>query len=836
MSFVVLADLLDGVDPEILGALPAPQRRGLAVALHREEPSAATSDSFAVAAGFRAVVRELSARAAVLIAVDDAQWVDDASAIALAYVARRLTDTRTLIIVSKRSDVPVAIERDVKDAELSRLTVGPLSFGATSRMLSDRLGPVLPRRLARTIYEASHGNPLFALELGRLLAEARARDESVELQLPELAEDAFAQRVRNLAAPVRRVLLAVSLSAGLGRPELARLAGEEAVDAALAVDVIAVDRFGVRPAHPQLAVSAQHDSTPLVRAQLHADLAEVVQDQTLRARHMAMAAEAPDSTVADEVVTAAARAIDMGAVHDGEQLATHAVRLTPPDDPQWPDRVLLLARYRLLAGYHAELTALLERHLADLPPGRYRALAHLLLAEVSDGAAADAHLESAIEQAPNDAEITAAVLTRRANWLLIARVEHIGRAVQWAEQAWSSTRETGTPSRARAATVYAWSRVLQGRRIDELTSAVPVPDGTIGLHEVVDRPRAVGHAFRGELAMADAVLAGTYRRALDRGDFTLTAACDVQRAEFALRAGRVAEVSDILANLDESDPGVALYVTRLRAVQAAVEGRPRDAVRLASDVLRRIRTLPDRVWDELEATRALGVAAIFSRDLTSAARHLQRVWEHTVEEGIDDPGAFPVAADLVQALVGTELRESAVAVTERLGRLAQEQDHPWGLATWRRCSAMIAMSAGYVDTAAESLAGAARDYAQLGLCFDEARTLLYLGSQQRRGRKRGLARTTLTDAVEAFETLGCPGWTDSARAELARISGRPPAPSHHLTASERSVVELAIGGLSNKEIANQLFVGTSTVEAHLSSAYRKLGVRSRSQLTQALDH
>jgi DNA-binding NarL/FixJ family response regulator len=143
-------------------------------------------------------------------------------------------------------------------------------------------------------------------------------------------------------------------------------------------------------------------------------------------------------------------------------------------------------------------------------------------------------------------------------------------------------------------------------------------------------------------------------------------------------------------------------------------------------------------------------------------------------------------------------------------------------------------SPGYDELAAEALTQAADGYAAAGLRFDQARTLLVLGRWQRRLRKWGAARRTLEAAVAAFDAMGSPGWADQARSELARVGARRPKPSGQLTHSEQRVAELAATGLSNKEIAQALFVTVNTVEAHLSHAYAKLGVRSRGQLTARL--
>ena len=115
-----------------------------------------------------------------------------------------------------------------------------------------------------------------------------------------------------------------------------------------------------------------------------------------------------------------------------------------------------------------------------------------------------------------------------------------------------------------------------------------------------------------------------------------------------------------------------------------------------------------------------------------------------------------------------------------------------------------------------------------------ARALLVLGRAQRRAKKRAAARESLAAARAGFEQLGCPGWAQAAAAELDRIAGRRATPAGELTPGERRVAELVAAGLSNKQVAEQLYVSVYTVEAHLSQAYAKLGIASRTQLAAAL--
>jgi DNA-binding NarL/FixJ family response regulator len=211
------------------------------------------------------------------------------------------------------------------------------------------------------------------------------------------------------------------------------------------------------------------------------------------------------------------------------------------------------------------------------------------------------------------------------------------------------------------------------------------------------------------------------------------------------------------------------------------------------------------------------------------------VWQYAEEQGVEDPGAFPVAPELVEALVEAGEPAEAAMVSARLGELSRLHAHPWGIASAKRCDSMIRLSSGKPgDQAATQMAAAAADFGRLGLPFDQARTLLALGRALRRAKRWGSARQALQEAMAAFERLGSQGWAAEARSELARVGARRPGPAGELTPAERRVAELAAVGHSNNEIARTLHVTVSTVEAQLSRAYAKLGVRSRSQLAGRL--
>jgi DNA-binding CsgD family transcriptional regulator len=272
---------------------------------------------------------------------------------------------------------------------------------------------------------------------------------------------------------------------------------------------------------------------------------------------------------------------------------------------------------------------------------------------------------------------------------------------------------------------------------------------------------------------------------------------------------------------------------RCRALLAAGVGDAGEARRWGRNAVARAETTGSR-WDWLEAQRARGMAALVSREPGRAAEILRPVWEHVEREDLD-PGVFPAAPELVEALADLGELDAATRVAERLHAMAERHEHPWALAAAQRCRAVVALAApGYDADAAQGLADAAGACADLGLAFDHARTLLALGRAQRRVKQWGVARQSLEDAAAAFDVLGSAGWAENARTDLARVGGRPPRASGELTATEREIVDLAVDGLANKEIARALHLAVHTVEVHLSRIYRKLGVTSRGQLAARL--
>jgi DNA-binding CsgD family transcriptional regulator len=839
LAFAALIDLLDTVDADDLSALPAPQRRALEVALLRAEPKGAPPEPRAISLGFRNALRVLAKDGPVLIGVDDVQWLDPPSLEAVAFAVRRVEGDIGLLLAQR----PGRLSRFERALELwrpQRLEIGPLSLGAVRRLLSERLGLSLPRQLLRRLMDSTLGNPLFALELGRLLAEHGLPAIGEELPVPDTIEDLLGTRVGQLPQPLRRVLLVVALSAGLGTAELAALTDPAAIDEAVNAGLLVLegDRV-VRAAHPLLAAAAKKRSRVAERRELHHQLAQVTSDGELRAKHLALAAERPNAELASAVAAAGASASARGAREEAVELAEHALRLTPADAEARTERLLALAQYLDAAGQLRRVTTLLVPEVEQLPAGPARARAYFLLAsDASHASEFEGHLDRAYRESESDPQLRASILATKSAGVAVGLVERISDAEAWALDAVSLGRALPDGSVDPAALeALAWTRILTGRGVDDLDEpSSGLPDASVEVFHSVARVAGIQHAFRGEVDEARDVLARLLALADERGEGWSYYALRLQLCELELRAGRWQSAEELLEEWEPSpDEGIqsASSYARCRALLEAGRGFSDRADRLAAEAITLTEKLGIR-WDRLEGLRARGIAASLAHEPARALESLRSVWDHMAREGVEEPGAFPVAPELVEALVELGELGEARAVTDRLQELSQQQNHPWGLATTKRCDGVVGLASGFDEQAVEALEQAAADYETLGLRFDRARSLLVLGRAQRRHRKWAAARRSLERAAAAFDALGSPGWAVEAHSELARVGARRSQPTGELTPTERRVVELAADGLSNKEIAGALFVSVHTVEAHLTHAYAKLGIRSRTQLARRL--
>jgi DNA-binding CsgD family transcriptional regulator len=719
------------------------------------------------------------------------------------------------------------------------LTVGPLSFGATCKIIHDRLGIALHRATARRLHATSGGNPLFGLELARALADRGLPIRSDEpLPLPESIDALLVERIAGLEPKLRTTLLAVAVSPGARVPELVQVVGDDALEAAVGAGLVVADGEHVRCAHPLLGEAARIRTRSSERRGLHARLAAAVQDDQRRALHLAQSASGADREVAAEVAAAAERAADRGAMTVAVELGERALALTPAGDPARDERLLDAAELNLRAGRLSRVGGLLEPALEDLAEGSPRARAMVLLAGAvaSTPADSEALLTRALLQEPGRTRLRAQILIQRAVDLAVADVQQLARADAFATEALEIAREVRSFADQHAALgTLMWVRALRGQRLDELVAArSEIPEQPGWIYRSVDRIALVAMMWRGEIAAGRRGLAELLRLADERGESESYFALRVHLCELELRAGGWDAVEALLDEweTDRGEPqGHSAALLRCRALLRTGRGDVESALATARESIK----VADEMWTQwhrLEALRALGVAQLLAGDPAGAAASLGEVWRHARAEGLENPGPFPVAPDLVQALVASGSVAQAADVADVLGAAAETQDHPWGRAAAARAHGWVSLGRGDPERACSSFAEAAERFEALELLFDAARARGELGTALRRARRKREARESLERAVRALEELGSPGWARPVQEELRSLGGRQRTAASELTATERRVADLVAQGKTNKEVAASLVVTVSAVEAHLTRIYGKLGVRSRAELAR----
>jgi hypothetical protein len=427
------------------------------------------------------------------------------------------------------------------------------------------------------------------------------------------------------------------------------------------------------------------------------------------------------------------------------------------------------------AGEVERLTELLLPELPSLSPGEERVRAYLHLVEwaLKSGGDYDGYLELALADCSSDPRLRAHVLPAMTQVAGGYRVGRIPEAETWASEALSGARLAGVDVERVALDALAWARSLRGLPIDDLCERFRVT-AEAGPLFAASPERAAGQrlAWRGEVERARAVHTRLRSHADEQGQAVVYALVSLHLCELELRRGEWEAAGRLLAEMVESaDAGLVGIVAmhRCRALLAAGRGLPSEAQHWAQRAIADAQETGFR-WDLLEALRARGMAALLAREPGEAVVSLRAIWGHTEREGVEEPGALPVAPDLVEGLAELGELDEARVVSARLRELAEREEHPWALATAKRCDGMIGFAHEETRDAAVLLEGAAGDYGGLGLRFDRARTLLVLGRGQRRRRKWAASRAALEQAVAAYQ-------------EWARSAGpRRLGPSSHASA------------------------------------------------------
>jgi DNA-binding CsgD family transcriptional regulator len=848
-SDIPFAALLDLFMPllDLLDRIPEAQADALRGALAIGPPSPA--DRFAVPAAVLSVLAAAAEDGPVLVVVDDVHWLDEASLEALLFAARRLAAEGVVVLLGARTGEGF----DPKASGLPQLRVGGLELDTARELLESRLGSV-PASVSGKLLATAQGNPLALVEIPTALTPAQLTGrEELPSPLPPGAsvEQAFERQIESLAPQTRAALVLLSsmqtgrvdvLYEAMERQGLARETLEQAVDAGL----VRFDGPRVEFRHPLLRAAVYHGAPAPERRAAHETLADVAPDGRRRAWHLAIAAVAPDEAIAAALEEAGADARTRGGSAAAASAYARAAELSVDDESR--------ARRQLEASRDLSITGGFERALALLEEAGSLTRDPLLQADVRRargnvemrrGAPLIAYelLEAEARRLePTDPQ-------RAATTLIEASVAHMMTGDMTglegsARRARDMVAGGVDPGLEAVATVIIGEALLAQGKTKEGDALL---DATVPLFLEGDIlgtvPEIIGMAGHSSIWIerwdrAEAVLARLVEAARQASAVGLLIYPLAARSHLDFRLGRwQAALSDAAESVELArETGqiglLAHSLTALARVESGL-GRSADAQAHGREALELTRALGS------DAIRVYALASLAFDDLIagrveSVIELLDEAQQVADRIGMDEPALVQWAPDHVEALARAGETARAEQALARFARMADDTQRSWGLAAAARCRGILARPAEFVEHFEAALGHHERD----GQPFERARTQLAFAERLRRVRQRAEARPHLLAALETFERLGAKPWVERARAEL-EATGGPSGPraeatasGDELTPSELKIALLVAQGMTNREVAAALFLSPKTVEHHLSHIYRKLDVRSRTQLAR----
>jgi DNA-binding CsgD family transcriptional regulator len=827
--------------------LPQPQAAALRGALGLAE--AGGDDRFLISLAALSLLAEAADRQPLLCLVDDAHWLDDASADALVFVARRLEAEGIVMLFAARESE----SRRFEAPGLPELRVAGLDPVAAGALVDREAAVALSPEVRERLVAETGGNPLALLELSSALSEAQlsgAAPVLAPIPVSARVERAFLARVRRLPEETQTLLL---VAAADDTGELATVlraaahlgAGAEALDAAEQAGLAQVRGAQLELRHP-LVRSAVYQGAPLSRRQaVHRALASVLEGEgeaDRRAWHRAAGCVEPDLAVVKELEQAAERARARSGFAAASLAFERAAALTADEHEQ--------VRQLTAAAENAWLAGRLERAVVILD--RARPISTTLseraeidrwrgLIELNRGLPAAGYeilMRAATEVAPIDGERALDLLNLASAGAAYASADDKAHVVV-AELARSLAVEETPYTRMLAALLVGIGSLAEGdfeTAVPKLRLALELADELVGT--------GVDTAHRAPLA-----LLFTGRAALYLGDDRAAYQAHNEAAVRAREAGALGALTQILPILTIAEVWAGHWDSGSATAREGLRlGRELGQDHLVAQALVLLALIAALRGDEeqcrilaaeggaLASARGLGVVAeiaqwalaLLELGLGRADEAVRREREisHTL-------AIYWSVLDRVEAAVRAGEQESARPWLASFERWVESNGAAWGRAVVLHCRALLCEEA----SEAERLFLAALEaHEQATRPFEQARSELAFGEFLRRSRRRVEAREHLRAALDAFERLGATLWAERARVEL-RASGqtarkREPSTRGDLTAQELQIARFVAQGLSNREVAAQLFLSPRTIAFHLRNVFRKLGISSRTQLAR----
>ena len=820
--------------------LPEPQRDALRIAFGLSAGPA--PNPFLVGLAALGLLSEASQERPLLCVVDDSQWLDRASARALAFVARRLLAEKIALVFTAR-EVGDAL------AGLPELRVEPLGHRDARTLLES----VLPARLDEDVLDRivleTHGNPLALLELPRGLTPIQlAGGFGLPATVPLSAsiEESFTRRLAMLPGDARRLLL-IAAADPTGDPTVVwRAARQFGIPESIAetVEAEGLLELGVRVVfrHPLVRSAVYGAARPTDRRAVHRALAEATDpeiDPDRRAWHRAQAASMPDEDVAEELERSAGRAQARGGLAAVAAFLERAAALTPQPAHRAQrllaaagasrDAGALEAALGLLAGVEAELLDELGRARVELLLGQ------IALEQRRGGDAGRLFLGAARRLEPLDPELARETYLEALAGAMSSDVEVVGGATAVAEAARAAPTGT-TPPRTVDVLLDAFAiRLTEGyaaaaptlARSLELLLAMDVSSEDAG------RRLSVSSSRNGNIV------------ALEMWDDEALHRLAARQVQVARDAGALVHLQFALSFLARSHmlagdlTAAALAIDETRSIAEAT-GNP--ALVNAPMILAAWRGHEPEASELIEAASEEAAARRWTSHnyaksvlYNGLGRHeaaRDAAWEAFQPDPVGY-GSFlvPELAEAASRTADRALLESALDWLSERTRVTRSE---WAIGIEARVRALLSEGEVAESLYRESITHLARTRVRLEL----ARTHLLYGEWLRRERRRLDAREHLRTALEAFTSMGAEAFAGRAERELLATGEharkRTVDSLDQLTPQEEQVARLAAEGTTNREIAAQLFITQSTVEYHLRKAFRKLDVKSRTQLAHRM--